>query len=243
MNTGKSAIILDRANLLRDGLKEALRGCSIDVVAEGESFADMFSIIDPAQPPDLVICGIDVMLGSASVHDAIGTFRQQVPAARIVVLAGRATPATVAIAAEAGADAFLLTDISKAALEHSIELVLLGQQLFPAPARLPRGLNPMPTHPSARAPDPLFPARDLTAADEIDVPLSPRERQIVQCLVTGLSNKAIARELQITEATVKVHVTNLMRKISAANRTQLAIWAVDKGFQLARAARLEPARM
>jgi DNA-binding NarL/FixJ family response regulator len=57
-------------------------------------------------------------------------------------------------------------------------------------------------------------------------PLSRREYQVVRCLAIGLSNKTIARELNITEGTVKVHVKGLLRKVKAANRTQLAIWAL-----------------
>lgn len=62
------------------------------------------------------------------------------------------------------------------------------------------------------------------------VPLSEREGQILRYLVKGYSNKAIARELTIAETTVKVHVKGLMRKVRAANRTQVAIWAMNHYF-------------
>ncbi len=60
--------------------------------------------------------------------------------------------------------------------------------------------------------------------------LTEREVQILQCLVQGDSNKMIANRLGITEATVKVHMKGLLRKISATNRTQAAIWALNNGF-------------
>ena len=60
--------------------------------------------------------------------------------------------------------------------------------------------------------------------------LSPREREILQLLVTGASNKLIATRLGITEATVKVHLKTLLRKIDVNNRTQAAIWAMNNGF-------------
>lgn len=60
--------------------------------------------------------------------------------------------------------------------------------------------------------------------------LSEREGQILRFLVKGYSNKAIARELNIAETTVKVHVKGLMRKVRAANRTQVAIWAMNHYF-------------
>lgn len=60
--------------------------------------------------------------------------------------------------------------------------------------------------------------------------LSVREIEILCCLACGLSNKQIARELDITEATVKVHVKTVLRKLNLANRTQAAIWALQNGL-------------
>jgi two-component system nitrate/nitrite response regulator NarL len=60
--------------------------------------------------------------------------------------------------------------------------------------------------------------------------LSPREQEILLALVTGASNKLIAIKLGITEATVKVHLKTLLRKIDVNNRTQAAIWAMNNGF-------------
>jgi two-component system nitrate/nitrite response regulator NarL len=59
----------------------------------------------------------------------------------------------------------------------------------------------------------------------MDRKLSPREIQILNCLKEGAPNKAIARKLDITEATIKVHVKAILRKIGASNRTQAAMWA------------------
>ena len=60
--------------------------------------------------------------------------------------------------------------------------------------------------------------------------LSQREVQILRCLLNGDSNKMIANHLNITEATVKVHLKSLLRKINASNRTQAAIWALNNGI-------------
>jgi two-component system nitrate/nitrite response regulator NarL len=60
--------------------------------------------------------------------------------------------------------------------------------------------------------------------------LSEREIEILQCLVEGNSNKVIANRLRITEATVKVHLKSILRKIDVSNRTQAAIWALNQGF-------------
>ncbi|HVC53464.1 MAG TPA: response regulator transcription factor [Stellaceae bacterium] len=63
--------------------------------------------------------------------------------------------------------------------------------------------------------------------DDSWIGLSERETEILQCLGQGASNKVIARELQITESTVKVHVKSLLRKLRLCNRTQAAIWATE----------------
>jgi DNA-binding NarL/FixJ family response regulator len=60
--------------------------------------------------------------------------------------------------------------------------------------------------------------------------LSDRELEILRCLVNGDANKVIANRLAITEATVKVHMKSLLRKIKAGNRTQAAIWALHHGL-------------
>ena len=60
--------------------------------------------------------------------------------------------------------------------------------------------------------------------------LSKREIEILRCLLGGQSNKAIARNLSITELTVKMHFKNVMRKIRAQNRTQAAVWAIQHGI-------------
>jgi len=64
------------------------------------------------------------------------------------------------------------------------------------------------------------------------VVLSQREGQVLRCLVDGASNKAIARELEITETTVKAHVKGLLRKMRASNRTQAAIWALENNVRV-----------
>jgi two-component system nitrate/nitrite response regulator NarL len=62
------------------------------------------------------------------------------------------------------------------------------------------------------------------------VSLSPQETKILRSLASGLSNKQIARELGLAEATVKVHLRHASRKVRATNRTQAAIWAVSHGL-------------
>ena len=62
--------------------------------------------------------------------------------------------------------------------------------------------------------------------------LSPREKVILRCITEGASNKCIARKIDIAEATVKVHVKAILRKIRVQNRTQAAIWGINNGSHI-----------
>jgi two-component system nitrate/nitrite response regulator NarL len=92
------------------------------------------------------------------------------------------------------------------------QLVMLGEKVFPTNlASMLLDMNTVSPQHSIRG-------------------VSPREQEILQALVTGASNKVIAYKLNITEATVKVHLKTLLRKIDVNNRTQAAIWAMNNGF-------------
>jgi len=76
--------------------------------------------------------------------------------------------------------------------------------------------------------------RDEAAAKQRDMAaLTDREKEILQGLAQGLSNKLIARNLDITEATVKVHVKNLLKKLGFHSRLEAAVWAVGRGMKQA----------
>jgi two-component system nitrate/nitrite response regulator NarL len=102
--------------------------------------------------------------------------------------------------------------VSPEALIQSLQLIMLGEKVFPT------NLASMLLDMNA-----IIPQHSIRG-------LSPREQEILQSLVTGASNKMIAIRLGITEATVKVHLKTLLRKIDVKNRTQAAIWAMNNGF-------------
>jgi two-component system nitrate/nitrite response regulator NarL len=151
--------------------------------------------------------------------------------AKVIVLTTSISPALLRAAVEASVEAILTTDISAMVLQRAIELVLLGQRLLPA--EVAGLLDAPPPPPEARQSAPALDvvAQHLSRDRKRATALSPREHEILQQLVNGRSNKVIARELNITEATVKVHVKALLRKTQMANRTQAAIWAMNAQLQ------------
>jgi len=112
-------------------------------------------------------------------------------------------------------------------LLKALELVMLGETFLSAElafAIVGGALRQQQSRPET--PSALIPANDV-APVATSHRLSEREAHILHCLTQGASNKLIARELGVAEATVKVHVKSILRKVKAANRTQAAIWAQE----------------
>ena len=203
--TSSRTILIETNRLFRDGLKHLLNGTRFEVGAEFNT-VDLARAAETAETPDLVISG------QAVTDEAdLRALRDAFPTARIVVLADDLSVDVLRAAMGGGADGFLSKSVSPEALIQSLQLVMLGEKVFPT------NLASM--------------LLDMTAAGPQHSVrgLSPREQEILQALVTGASNKMIAIKLGITEATVKVHLKTLLRKIDVNNRTQAAIWAMNNG--------------
>jgi two-component system, NarL family, nitrate/nitrite response regulator NarL len=202
--------LLHPNKLFREGMKSLLSKSPFLVVAEAAGLQDVENLASgPA--PDLIL------LDLAGEAEAAGLrhLRKQFPKSRLVILTSELSTKRLTTALETGIDGYLMSDLSPEALTQSLNLVLLGEKVFPTSlaALLIRG----------------------SVDNVIDLPgnrrgLSERENQILHCLLKGESNKMIANRLGITEATVKVHLKTVLRKIDAANRTQAAIWALNNGY-------------
>jgi len=115
-----------------------------------------------------------------------------------------------------GVDAYLESTTSQEGLRQSLDMVVSGERIFPARLK-------------DTAMEPGYGTE--TAQTGLPSNLSARELEILRHLASGRANKVIANELRITEATVKVHVKGILRKIGATNRTQAAIWALHNGLR------------
>jgi two-component system, NarL family, nitrate/nitrite response regulator NarL len=208
--TSSRTILIEPNRLFRQGLKHLLAGTRFEVEVE---FSTMEQAVDGAVASGLVIIG-EVSKEPGDLH----RLRDAYPDARIVVLAIDLTVDALRDAMNTGADGFLMKDVSPEALIQSLELIMMGEKVYPTNlAAMLLDLNSAPSPNSTRG-------------------LSPRELEILQALVTGASNKLIAIRLGITEATVKVHLKTLLRKIDVINRTQAAIWAMNNGVSANEAA-------
>jgi two-component system nitrate/nitrite response regulator NarL len=219
------AILLGENRLFRDGIRRMLDRSGISVVAEGRDPSDLTEIADKSACPELIILHLPSESAAETPGDLIDKLRLHFPAAKLVLLADPSAKSILPAFIQADVSAIMLTDISGEMLERSLELVLSDHRLFPAEvvSRLTSAQRTEPGDGHSSTYECIDQGNNHLA---LSPPLSRREYQVVRCLAIGLSNKTIARELNITEGTVKVHVKGLLRKVKAANRTQLAIWAL-----------------
>jgi two-component system nitrate/nitrite response regulator NarL len=155
---------------------------------------------------------------TAEFEDDLIRLKQSAQSCRVVVLTGTMSTDQMVISFAAGADGFLLEEISTEALLESLNLVMLGEKVFPSRLAVTLCAESVARH-----------APPCTSSFSDDL-LSSRELEVVQRLAGGMPNKVIANELEISEATVKVHLKSILKKLQVTNRTQAAIWALQNGL-------------
>jgi two-component system, NarL family, nitrate/nitrite response regulator NarL len=216
-------LLIEPNTLLREGLKRILSETPYHLVATTSSLDEAPHLDMAGSAPVLFI--VDAANDHHLTFQQVHQFKELQPSARIAVLVDRYDPKQVMAAFQAGADAYLMKSVSCEVLVKSLDLVMLGESVFPSAVLSLLREHVNPTEKEAvdySDPEPL----DI---DDEQPPkgLSVRETVILRCLMEGDSNKLIARKFDITEATVKVHVKAILRKIRAKNRTQAAIWAAS----------------
>jgi len=209
-----SIYLVGGSKLFRHGVRSYLDGDGFSVAGEFEDYADLEAKAEAQNAPDLVLYAKPDQ--EADPAEAVSALRECLPESPVLVMAEALATAEFSACLSAGVAGYLLSDISKEALVHSIRLMLLGEKVFAtelAKVWLNGSLQ-----------------KKKHCAKTMDHKLTGRESEILECLLEGESNKLIARRLEITESTVKIHMKSLLRKINAQNRTQAAIWAMESGF-------------
>jgi DNA-binding NarL/FixJ family response regulator len=204
-------LVVDDHEVIRTGLKNLLAGSSIEIVAEAANGKEALAQAEKYRP-DVIL--LDVRMPDEDGLVTLERLRTQVPDSRVVMLSAFDNPTYVARAVVWGASDYLLKGSSRENLIAAIEAAAAGA-------------SPSDFGEIRRMADTLQSRRKV---DEADVPITQREIQVLRHLALGLSNKEIARSLQISIETVKEHVQNILRKIAAKDRTQAAVWAVRKGL-------------
>jgi two-component system nitrate/nitrite response regulator NarL len=212
-----TTILVDANNLFREGLRRILSTTVFRVAKVVAAVEDIPLRSLQGSRAVLFLVGADDDHAAAAV--AVGRLKAKNPTARVVVLSDHCEPDEALMLLRAGADGYLLKQISCDALIKALDLVMLGVTILAAVNRIAGANDAVRDEVSEPAPR----ANVMTLAPA-PRRLSDREKGILHCLMRGDSNKTIARQLDITEETVKVHIKAILRKISVRNRTQAAIW-------------------
>jgi DNA-binding NarL/FixJ family response regulator len=214
--------------LFREGLARILCAANFRIVASASCVADL-GLGSRSQPhPALLI--IDAGNKPSSAVQQIEVFKEQHVAGRIAVVADHVELSEIVSAFRAGVNAYLIKVSSCDAFIKSLELVMLGETILPS-AILPFISDYHSDHENSHETEVVgsYVENNRDILPEVlpshTTRLSARQRSILCCLIEGDSNKTIARKIDIAEATVKVHIKTILRKIGVHNRTQAAIWA------------------
>lgn len=218
-------VLIGHSMLFREGLKLILGATQFEVVASAASLEELASRSSTTPEAGIFILGAGD--NSAAAAAEIRTTKALYPSARCVVLHKYYDPLAVTAAMDAGAAAYLLKSNGKDALVKALEMVMLGSTVLPAVTRQPTA-TASSSH-EHRTPPRATEAHDVqrVQGNGLAHHLSTREIETLYGLQAGSSNKHIARKFSIAEATVKVHVKAILRKIRVENRTQAAIWAIE----------------
>lgn len=197
-------MLADDHPVVREGLRAAInRGPDMHIVAEaanGREAVDKFF----TEKPDVAL--LDLRMPVMNGLETVATICQKDPAARLVVLTTYEDEEDIYRSLRAGAQGYVLKNVEVAQLMECIRAVAAGGTWIP-------------------------PAIGAKLANRIaDQELTPREMEVLRALSTGKSNKEIGSAFNISEATVKVHVTHILEKLKVTGRTEAINAAVKRGL-------------
>ncbi|SMB92597.1 response regulator [Deinococcus hopiensis] len=201
-------LLVDDHDVVRQGLRMYLGlDDELEVIGEARNGQQAVTLV-AADPPNVVI--MDLLMPVMDGVTAIREIKRQHPEVEIIALTSALDDSKVIGAVEAGACGYLLKDASSNVLLEAIHAAARGEvRLHPEAARrLVR---------EVRAP----------ATQET---LTPRETEILKRIARGHANKVIARDLEVSEPTVKAHVSSLLGKLAVTSRTQAALFALREGL-------------
>jgi DNA-binding NarL/FixJ family response regulator len=199
-------LIVDDHSVVREGLRTFLElQEGFQVVGEAGDGEEAIAVAAQVRP-DVVL--MDLLMPKLDGAGAMRALRERVPGARVIVLTSFLDDERLLPAIRAGAAGYLLKNVQPQELARAVRAAHAGEALI----------------------DPAVASRLLDAlaegrGEERSGPLTRREREVLDLIGRGFSNKRIALELAVAEKTVKTHVSHLLAKLGVADRTQAALYA------------------
>ena len=211
VNAPIKILLVDDHTLLRSGVKLLLqRNPQFQVVGEASNGLDGVRLAADLQP-DVVL--MDLNMPGVSGVEALQLILQDLPQMVVLMLTVSENAADLGATLRAGARGYLL---------KNIEAEQLGQAICRAAA----GESVIADAMTAKLVSQFRAGQNAPQADYDK--LTPREREAMACLARGQSNKEIARQLDVAESTVKIHVQNILKKLKLSSRVQIAVYAVER---------------
>jgi len=214
-------VIADNHELARAGLRTMLigqhvggvGGVGLEVIGEAKNGREMLTLCRRLQP-DLAL--IDVRMPELDGLATCRSIKQEFPLISVILITMHENPQYLLEAIKSGASAYVLKDITQRELLATVRRVLRGESVL-NPEIVIRLLG----HQSGETPQ---------QAEHLAVPLSPRERQVLQLLSQGQTNREIAHKLTVSVSTIKIHVEHILAKLGVCDRTQAAVRASELGL-------------
>jgi DNA-binding NarL/FixJ family response regulator len=207
-------VIADDHELVRAGLRMMLTGqWGLEVVGEAANGREALTLCRRLQP-DLAL--IDVRMPEQDGLETCRAIKQECPATSVILVTMHENPKYLLEALKAGAAGYVFKDISQRELISAVQGVLRGESILNKELVI-RLLGRL---------------ADQAPSQEVPLlgRLSPREREVLQLLARGQTNREIAQQLIVSVSTVKIHVEHILAKLGVSDRTQAAVRAIELGL-------------
>ncbi|KAA5545295.1 response regulator transcription factor [Roseiconus nitratireducens] len=207
----KNVLVVDDHLVIRMGLRAMLEGTDLNVVEEASNAAEALAAVEKSVP-DCVL--LDIRMEGGDGLNTLGRLKLDHPDLPIVLYSAYDNPTYIARAVALGAAGYILKSAPRERLVDALTTAVNGESAWTR-EELRRVTGALATP---------------RLSQELDVPLTHRESEVLRQMAQGLTNKEIAKMLGISYETVKEHVQHILRKIGVTDRTQAAVWAVRKNL-------------
>ena len=205
-------MLVDDHAIWRGGVRSMLEDTEFEIVGEAASGHEALAVARQVNPR-LVL--LDIRMAGGDGLDALVALKQEFPRMAVVMLTTYDNPTYMARAVAGGAVGYLLKGVEYDEMLATLRAVVQGDILLSA-QELVRALRGV--------------SEAAIGSEDLVVPLTEREEEVLRLLSTGLSNRDMASLLFIAESTIKTHVEHILGKLGVSDRVQAAVWAARHGL-------------